>query len=193
MSDSTRAQADLGSAPAPPRDRAEGAARGLARLELDFIAYIPSNTIAPIIDYFRGRQGEDGAPRAFPVAREEEAVGIIGAVSLAGRRGAIVMQDNGFGNAMTALTTFAVSYHRPLLIVANTRGGLGEYNSMIHSISEAVPVMLHAAGIPVHQLDRRNLPRDWEATIYEAGRHAAMTHRPVVVMLEFFAGGADAA
>jgi sulfopyruvate decarboxylase subunit alpha len=168
-------------------DRAAAAGRGLERLGLDFIAYVPSNTIAPIINHFRQRE-PNTAPYAFPVTREEEAVGIIGAVSLAGKQGAIVMQDNGFGNALTALTTFAIAYHRPLLIVANTRGGLGEYNSMIHTISQPVPRMLEAAGILVFSLDRRNDPDDWEATVFEAGRHAQMTHRPVVVLMEFWDG-----
>ncbi len=129
------------------------------------------------------------------MSREEEAVGIIGAVALAGRFGAIIMQDNGFGNALTALTTFALSYHLPLLIVANTRGGLGEYNSMIHSISEPAPQMLHAAGIPTFALGRLNPAGDWGATVYEAGRHARMTHRPVVVLMEFWdpSSGADRA
>lgn len=120
------------------------------------------------------------------MSREEEAVGIIGALALAGRSGAIIMQDNGFGNALTALTTFALSYHLPLLIVANTRGGLGEYNSMIHSISEPAPDLLRAARIPTFSLGRLNPPADWEATVFEAGRHARMTHRPVVVLMEFW-------
>ena len=171
----------------PTSERAEAAARGLERLDLHYIAYVPSNTIAPIINHFRAL-ATDSAPRAFPVAREEEAVGIIGAVSLAGRRGAIIMQDNGFGNALTALATFAVAYHRPLLIVANTRGGLGEYNSMIHTISAAAPALLREIDIPVFTLDRRNAAADWEATIHEAGRHAQMTHRPVVVLMEFWGG-----
>jgi sulfopyruvate decarboxylase subunit alpha len=168
-------------------ERAGAAGRGLERLGLDFIAYVPSNTIAPIIDYFRCRE-TNAAPFAFSVAREEEAVGIIGAVSMAGKQGAIIMQDNGFGNALTALTTFAIAYHRPLLIVANTRGGLGEYNSMIHTISGPAPRILESVGIPVFPLDRRNDVADWEATVYEAGRHAQMTHRPVVVLMEFWDG-----
>jgi sulfopyruvate decarboxylase subunit alpha len=166
-------------------ERSTQVASALEQLELDFLAYIPSNSIAPIINYFRGKTGHEHTV-AFPVAREEEAVGIIGAVSLAGKHGAIVMQDNGFGNSLTALTTFAVAYHRPLLIVANTRGGLGEYNSMIHTISEGVPQMLEAARIPVFQLDRRNSSEDWGATVLEAGRHSRMTHRPVVVLMEFW-------
>ena len=96
------------------------------------------------------------------------------------------MQDNGFGNALTALTTFAVSYHLPLLIVANTRGGLGEYNSMIHTISAPVPALLASTNIPVFQVDRRNTAQDWGATVAEAGNHARMTFRPVVVLMEFF-------
>ncbi len=168
-------------------ERALAAARGLRRLNLDLLAYVPSNTIAPIINTFRGPDAPSG-PRAFPVSREEEAIGVIGAASLAGRRGAILMQDNGFGNSLTALGTFAVAYHRPLLIVANTRGGLGEYNSMIHTISQPAPTLLDAIGIPVFGLDRRNGVDDWEATIFEAGRHSEMTHRPVVVLMEFWDG-----
>ncbi|KIA70857.1 thiamine pyrophosphate enzyme-like TPP-binding protein [Arthrobacter sp. MWB30] len=79
-----------------------------------------------------------------------------------------------------------MSYHLPLLIVANTRGGLGEYNSMIHSISAPVPALLASTNIPVFQVDRRNSAQDWGATVAEAGNHARMTYRPVVVLMEFF-------
>lgn len=150
----------------------------------DAVAYVPSNSIAGIINGLTERAAS--GTRVFPVSREEEAVGIIGALPLTGKFGAIVMQDNGFGNALTALTTFASSYHLPVLILANTRGGLGEYNSMIHSISAPVPDLLKTANIPVFQLDRRNPPRDWRATVTEAGKHARMTYRPVVVLMEFF-------
>jgi sulfopyruvate decarboxylase subunit alpha len=168
-------------------ERTLAVAEGLDALKLDFLAYTPSNSIAPIIDYFRLASNPNHL-KSFPVSREEEAVGIIGAVSFAGKQGAIIMQDNGFGNSLTALTTFALSYRRPLLIVANTRGGLGEYNSMIHSISEGVPDMLKAARIPVVHLDRRTDPTDWRAAVFEAGLHARMTHRPVVVLMEFWDG-----
>jgi sulfopyruvate decarboxylase subunit alpha len=170
--------------------RSEAVVEALERLDLAYTAYVPSNTIAPIIEGYRQRAGER---RVFAVSREEEAVGIIGAVALAGRMGAIIMQDNGFGNALTALTTFAVAYHLPLLIVANTRGGLGEYNSMIHAISEPVPEILAAARIPTFRLGRLNPAADWGATVHEAGRHAAMTHRPVVVLMEFWDPASGAA
>jgi len=131
--------------------------------------------------------GSNGvSPRVTPLSREEEAVGVIGALPLAGKLGAVVMQDNGFGNALTALTTFSLSYHLPLLIFANTRGSLGEYNSMIHSISQPVPEILRAIGLPLVELDRRSTPQDWENVVAEAGVHATMTYRPVVVLASFW-------
>jgi sulfopyruvate decarboxylase subunit alpha len=158
-------------------------AAGVAR-----VGYIPSVTVAPVINALVAADGGvDGvSPRVTPLSREEEAIGVLGAVALTGALGAIVMQDNGFGNALTALTTFPLAYHLPLLIFANTRGGLGEYNSMIHSIGQAVPAMLRATGLPVFELDRRSTTGDWRETVRESGVHAVMTYRPVVVLGSFW-------
>lgn len=168
-----------------PERRRAAVVTALRGLECDFVAYVPSNSIAAIITALE----ETGGPTVFPVSREEEAVGVVGALPLAGQFGAIVMQDNGFGNALTALTTFAVAYHLPLLIVANTRGGLGEYNSMIHSISENVPALLRTSGIPVFSLDRRTGPEDWRGTVAEAGKHAPAGGRADGVLRHRGGGG----
>ncbi|MEV5893257.1 hypothetical protein [Nonomuraea fuscirosea] len=152
------------------------------------VGYIPSVTVAPIVtSLIASDGGADGSsPRVTPLSREEEAIGVMGAVAFTGRLGAVVMQDNGFGNALTALTTFTLSYHLPLLVFANTRGSLGEYNSMIHSISQPMPAVLRAVGLPVVELDRRSGPEDWHDTVREAGVHAVMTYRPVVVLGSFW-------
>ena len=123
--------------------------------------------------------------RPLPAGQCEELLGRAGrrgsgdhgGFNLAGGRGAIIMQDNGFGNALTALATWAVAYHVPLPILANTRGGLGEYNSMIHHFSEAVPELLRSIRIPVFHLDRRDSPADWETSAEETVSHAWMTDR----------------
>lgn len=167
---------------------AEAAARGIWRSGAEQVGYIPSVTVAPVVDSLVAADGGSGgiSPRVRPLSREEEAVGVIGALPLAGSFGAVVMQDNGFGNALTALTTFSISYHLPLLIFANTRGSLGEYNSMIHSVSQHVPSMLRAVGMQVVELDRRSSTEDWEDVVAEAGNHAKMTYRPVVVLGSFW-------
>lgn len=167
---------------------AEAVADGIWTAGTARVGYIPSVTVAPIIAALVASDGgSDGAsPRVTPLSREEEAVGVLSAVALTGALGAVVMQDNGFGNALTALTTFPLAYHLPLLVFANTRGGLGEYNSMIHSISQPMPAILRAAGLPVLELDRRSGQEDWRDTVREAGVHAVMTYRPVVVLGSFW-------
>ncbi|ROO58729.1 sulfopyruvate decarboxylase subunit alpha [Micromonospora sp. Llam0] len=152
------------------------------------VGYVPSVTVAPIIGALVATDGgADGiSPRVTPLSREEEAMGVLGAVALTGGLGVVVMQDNGFGNALTALTTFPLAYHLPLLVFANTRGSLGEYNSMIHAISQPMPAILRAAGVPVIELDRRSGAEDWRDTVREAGALAVMTYRPVVVLGSFW-------
>ncbi|WP_309132930.1 thiamine pyrophosphate-binding protein [Brevibacterium sp.] len=167
---------------------AQAAADGIWRSGADLIGYVPSVSVAPVISrLIETDGGADGrSEHVTPLSREEEAVGVLGALPLAGKFGAVVMQDNGFGNSLTALTTFSLSYHLPLLIFANTRGSLGEYNSMIHSISHPVPRILESIGLPVLELDRRSSVQDWEDTVAEAGNHAKMTYRPVVVLGSFW-------
>jgi sulfopyruvate decarboxylase subunit alpha len=163
--------------------RGVAAARGIERLQPDLVAYIPSNVVAPIIAYL-----QDHPIKLMVIAREEEAVGIVGGAALAGRTGVIVMQDNGFGNALTALATFPVAYHLPLLIVANTRGGLGEYNSMIHTISERSEALLDAGHVRWFQLDGRTPIEDWSATLERGYAFAMTTHRPVFVLVNLMGG-----
>ncbi|MFI5957556.1 thiamine pyrophosphate-binding protein [Cryptosporangium sp. NPDC051539] len=167
---------------------AEAVAEGIWAAGTSRVGYVPSVTVAPVVAALvASDHGADGvSPRVTPLSREEEAVGVLGAVALTGGLGAVVMQDNGFGNALTALTTFPLAYHLPLLVVANTRGGLGEYNSMIHAISQPVPAVLRAAGLPVVELDRRSSAADWRAAVQEAGVHALMTYRPTVVLASFW-------
>lgn len=168
------------------QERHRAVVDAILALKPDGVGYVPSASIAPILKSLVEKESNGELPLVYPLSREEEAIGVVGAYPLAGKFGVLVMQDNGFGNALTALTTFSVSYHLPLLIIANTRGGLGEYNSMIHSISAPVPDLLQAAQVPVFRVDRRNTAADWGATVREAGAHARMTYRPVVVLMEFF-------
>ncbi len=160
-------------------ERATAIVDGLLDWEVDALVHVPSSHNAAIIRGLADR----GVPELL-ANREEEAVGLAGGLALAGRRAVIVMQDNGFGNALTALTTFAAAYHVPLPIVANTRGGLGEYNAMIHAVSGAAPGMLAAAGVPVHRLGPAEDPALWRSTTAAFAEHAVMTNRPVVLLAD---------
>lgn len=159
--------------------RSDAVVDGLGDWGIEAFVHVPSSHVAPVI------QGlEATGVQSILANREEEGVGIAGGLALAGRRVALVIQDNGFGNALTALTTFAKAYHLGLPIVANTRGGLGEYNAMIHSFSEAVPDLLRAAGIRAERLGPGESPQLWRRTTTAVAELALMTHRPVALLLD---------
>ncbi len=152
---------------------------GLSDWGIEYFVYVPSSHSAPVI------RALDSAGVANVMAnREEEAVGIAGGLALTGKKVAIIMQDNGFGNALTALATFAQSYHIGFPIFANTRGGLGEYNSMIHSISESNPELLKKIGIRVEELSISDSPQVWQSSTHAAAKLSVIQRRPIVTLFE---------
>ena len=91
--------------------------------------------------------------------REEEGVAIAAGLALAGRRPLMVFQDNGIGNLLTVAADLPQAYHLPLFGVVTRRGGLGEYNSMIHTVSEQAEALLDAAAralVPARRAARRS-------------------------------------
>jgi sulfopyruvate decarboxylase subunit alpha len=150
----------------------------------EFIIQIPSSTLTHILEHCEKRTGS----RYFPVAREEEGVGIATGLVLAGRRVLMIMQDNGLGNSLTAFTTLPLPYHVPLLVLVSRRGGLGEYNSMIHSFCEKVEAITDAAGLRHFDLDGRTPVEEWRSTIVRASAYSTTTHRPVFVFMNLMGG-----
>jgi sulfopyruvate decarboxylase subunit alpha len=162
-------------------------ARSQALIEaIDHIApthvlWLPSSTLKAVVDHVE-RRAKDGAFVSFPVTREEEAIGVASGLTLGGAKPLLIIQDNGVGNSLTALTTFPQAYHIPLLIVVSQRGGLNEYNSMIHTLCERVDDIVAAADLRHFKLDESVPVERWATTIVAAWEHAFMTHRPVLLL-----------
>lgn len=151
---------------------------GLEEVGPDHVLHIPSSTLKHVLAYFESRPGT----RAFPLTREEEGIGIAAGLVLGGARPVLIIQDNGLGNALTALTTFPQAYHIPLFLLVSRRGGLAEYNSMIHTFCEHVPDILAASDLRYFELESR-LPLDqWRPTVVKAYQYAQITHRPVILL-----------
>src|SRR5439155_2355029 len=69
------------------------------------VLWLPSSTLKAVIDHVE-RRAQRGAYMSFPVTREEEAIGIAAGLTLGGAKPLLIIQDNGVGNSLTALTTF---------------------------------------------------------------------------------------
>ncbi len=162
--------------------REEGCAAvidGLEKIGLDFLIHIPDSYGAPVVKHFQ----DHSAVRCFSVAREEEGIGIAAGLALGGKKGVLFYQDVGLGNSMVALTTFAMSYHMPMLILAIRRGGFGEFNSAVHTFSEHAIRMVESMNIKAFVLDYRVPVAQWPQAILRAHEYIHLTHRPVVVFL----------
>jgi sulfopyruvate decarboxylase subunit alpha len=150
----------------------------------EFVIQIPSSTLKSIIAHCEARPGTT----TFPATREEEAIGIASGLALAGKRVLLIIQDNGIGNSLTALTTFPEPYHIPMLIIVSRRGGIFEYNSMIHRFCENVEPILAAAQLRYFSLDSKTPIDDWTTTIAKAYEFSEITHRPVMVLCNLMGG-----
>ncbi|MCA1724353.1 MAG: thiamine pyrophosphate-binding protein [Thermomicrobia bacterium] len=165
-------------------ERSDAVIAGLAAIKPAVVPMMPSSTLKQILNWVMAQPNI----RSFPVTREEEAIGIMGGLALTGTPAVLIMQDNGVGNFLTALTTFPQAYHLPCFMLIARRGGLGEYNSMIHLISERVPAILDAANIRTFLLDAMTPLDHWTRTVVKGYEFAQITHRPVAVLVNLMGG-----
>jgi sulfopyruvate decarboxylase subunit alpha len=168
--------------------RSQAVIDGIEALDPEFVLHLPSSTLKLVLQHFLEGSGASPSRRVFPVPREEEGISILAGLALANRRAVMIFQDNGIGNMLTALLTFPQPYHLPIFGVITRRGGLGEYNSMIHTVSERAEALLDAAAVRWFQLDSRTPLEDWSSTIQRAYAFAHTTHRPVFVLVNLMGG-----
>jgi sulfopyruvate decarboxylase subunit alpha len=166
-------------------ERSKAVIDGIEAIDPEFVLHLPSSTLKVVLTHFLE---QPGTRRVFAVPREEEGISILAGLALADRRALMIFQDNGIGNLLTSLLTFPQPYHLPIFGVVTRRGGLGEYNSMIHTISERAEALLDAAGVRWFQLDARVPIDDWAPTIRRGHELATTTHRPVFVLVNLMGG-----
>lgn len=169
-------------------ERSQAIIAGIEQIDPEFVLHLPSSTLKVVLDHFLSGDGDRPYRRIFAIPREEEGISILSGLGLAGRRALMIFQDNGVGNLLTSLLTFPQPYHIPLFGVVTRRGGLGEYNSMIHTVSERTEALLDAGAVRWFQLDGRTPIDDWAPTIVRAWTFAHTTHRPVFVLANLMGG-----
>jgi sulfopyruvate decarboxylase alpha subunit len=117
--------------------------RVLKANNVDLVAYVPDNVLAPLIGLIHA----DPYFTVVVPAREEEAVGIITGAYMGGRRGIVLMQTSGFATIPNVLASLACPYQIPLVMMISERGTLGEFQQGQAIVCRTMRPVLQCLGI----------------------------------------------
>lgn len=93
--------------------------------------------------------------RTLLLTTEEEGVAVCAGADLVGQRGVLCMQSSGLGNCVNYLS-LAKGGRFPLLMMISMRGDYGEQNPWQYPMGEATEAVLHAMGVLIFKVERRD-------------------------------------
>jgi sulfopyruvate decarboxylase alpha subunit len=114
------------------------------------VPYVPDNVLRPLIEGIHA----DPFFTAFACAREEEAIGIATGATMAGMRGAVLMQTSGFATLPNVLASLVVACQVPVVMVVSERGTMGEFNPGQAIVCRTMRPILDSLGVEHHTLTR---------------------------------------
>jgi sulfopyruvate decarboxylase subunit alpha len=141
---------------------------------VSFVTSLPDANLAKLLALVDA----DPGLTHITLCREEEGIGICTGAFMGGQTSAIIMQNGGFLNSCNALTTTALNFNIPILLMIYYAGDLGDEGfATLGSVTEPV---LRGLGIRYYVL--RN-PVEIKTTIKGATTLAIDSRRPVAVLL----------
>ncbi|MCX4902784.1 phosphonopyruvate decarboxylase [Streptomyces sp. NBC_00878] len=96
---------------------AEKFAAALLAQDYRFFSGVPCSRLAGLVSVLSGHEG-----RYVPAANEGAALAVAAGARMAGTRSAVLIQNSGLGNLVNPLTSLALAYEIPVLIVVSLRG-----------------------------------------------------------------------
>ena len=140
------------------------------------VPYVPDNVLKPLMAAVHA----DPFFTAFPVAREEEGVGIVAGGCMAGMRGAVLMQTSGFATLANALASLPCAFQIPVLLLVSERGTLGEFNIGQALVWRTMRPVLEALGMEHHTITRHE---ECAFVCDRTIRQAVATQQPAALIL----------
>lgn len=141
---------------------------------INFVTSLPDYNIARLLELVEGERDI----KHVPLCREEEGIGICAGAYMGGKTTALIMQNGGFLNSCNALTTTALNFNIPMLLLIYYAGDIGDEGfSTLGSVTE--PVL---AGLGIRHYILRKLD-EIRPMIKGATTLAVDSRRPVAVLL----------
>ena len=157
--------------------RAEASSQILTALKeagIDLVASVPDTHLLDLINLLY----EDPEITHVPVGREEEGIGVCTGAYLGGKRTAMLMQNAGLMNSCNGLTTTALQFGIPMLLLIYYAGDMGD--NAFHMLGQLTEPVLQGLGIKYSVV--RDAARQKEQ-IAAAVTTAEAYKRPVALLL----------
>ena len=115
----------------------------------DFFTGVPDSTFQGVLRILE----EDPGVEYLPAVREDIAIGLAVGAYLGGRRPMVLMQNSGLGTSVNALTSLALLYKTPMLLLIGWRG-YNPSDAPEHSWSGMrMEVLLRDLGMPYEVME----------------------------------------
>ena len=88
--------------------------------------------------------------------REEEAIGIASGMSMSGSNSVVFMQNAGFANSISTITSLTELYEIPIIFLIGWRGYLKNDAPEHKKIGQIQPKLLKDIGLPTRIIDKKN-------------------------------------
>ena len=147
---------------------------GLKEAGIDLVASVPDINLLELINLLY----EDREITHVPVGREEEGIGVCAGAHLAGKHSALLMQNGGLLNSCNGLTTTALQFGIPVLLLVYYAGDMGD--NAFHMVGLVTEPVLRGLGIKYTVMRE---PAKVKQDIAGAVTAAAASKRPVALLL----------
>jgi sulfopyruvate decarboxylase subunit alpha len=147
---------------------------GLKEAGINLVASVPDINLLQVINLLY----EDKEIMHVPVGREEEGIGVCTGAHLAGKQPAILMQNGGLMNSCNGLTTTALQFGIPILLLVYYAGDMGD--NAFHMLGLNTEPVLQGLGIKYTVMrDPAKVKQDIAGAVIAA----QSSKRPVALLL----------
>ncbi len=112
---------------------------------------VPDSTIKYFIDQGLKKN------KILITTREEEAIGIASGMSLSGEKSLVFMQNAGFANSLSTITSLVQLYKIPMILLIGWRGYLKNDAPEHEKIGKIQPKLIKTIGLKSKIIDEKNL------------------------------------
>jgi sulfopyruvate decarboxylase subunit alpha len=146
-----------------------------------FVTGVPDSVFADLI---AALEASDLDARYLLATREDNAIALAVGAYLAGEQPLVFMESAGVGTALDALTSLAVAYGIPLVLLIAWAGYKGRDVVHHNAIGEGLDQLLDVIGVPFWTCAQSSLAGASFRDLLDKARRAAVDHRgPTAVLV----------